>query len=146
MTVRAQTKDKPAPVSFSWDDPFLLEDQLTEVLAAAHAPFLQHHQRQRAELLQRVRSDGLQQLLAADVSALVLGGLAPGLGEAFLRHVQAFPHEEVGFPGVAVVLGEDGVHPFLEIDFGLHISERPASSTAESGRTFDMPSPPTPAG
>ena len=54
--------------------------------------------------------------------------------------------EEVGFPGVAVVLGEDGVHALLEVDFGLHVSERPASSTAEGGRTFDMPSPPAPEG
>ena len=30
MSVRAQAKDKPAPVSFKWDDPFLLDDQLTE--------------------------------------------------------------------------------------------------------------------
>ena len=30
MSVRAQTKDKPAPVNFKWDDPFLLDDQLTE--------------------------------------------------------------------------------------------------------------------
>ena len=30
MSVRAQTKDKPAPASFKWDDPLLLEDQLTE--------------------------------------------------------------------------------------------------------------------
>lgn len=30
MSVRPQTKDKPTRVSFQWDDPFLLEDQLTE--------------------------------------------------------------------------------------------------------------------
>src|SRR5271169_1965785 len=30
MSVRPQTKDKPAPVNFQWDDPFMLEDQLTE--------------------------------------------------------------------------------------------------------------------
>src|SRR5947207_11585454 len=30
MSVRPQTKDKPAPVNFLWDDPFLLDDQLTE--------------------------------------------------------------------------------------------------------------------
>lgn len=30
MSVRAQTKDKPVPASFKWDDPLLLEDQLTE--------------------------------------------------------------------------------------------------------------------
>src|SRR3569833_330991 len=30
MSARAQAKDKPAPVSFKWDDAFLLDDQLTE--------------------------------------------------------------------------------------------------------------------
>ena len=30
MSVRPQTKDKPAPVNFLWDDAFLLDDQLTE--------------------------------------------------------------------------------------------------------------------
>src|SRR6476659_2951583 len=30
MSVRPQTKDKPAAASFAWDDPFLLDDQLTE--------------------------------------------------------------------------------------------------------------------
>src|ERR1700748_1864620 len=30
MSVRPQAKDKPSPVSFQWDDPFLLDDQLTE--------------------------------------------------------------------------------------------------------------------
>ena len=30
MTARAQTKDKPAKATFQWDDPFLLDDQLTE--------------------------------------------------------------------------------------------------------------------
>ena len=30
MSVRPQTKDKPAPVAYQWDDPFLLDDQLTE--------------------------------------------------------------------------------------------------------------------
>ncbi len=30
MSVRPQSKDKPAPVSFQWDDPFRLDDQLTE--------------------------------------------------------------------------------------------------------------------
>ena len=29
MSVRPQTKDKPAAASFQWDDPFLLDDQLT---------------------------------------------------------------------------------------------------------------------
>src|SRR5579864_8649045 len=30
MSVRPQAKDKPAAASFQWDDPFLLDDQLTE--------------------------------------------------------------------------------------------------------------------
>ena len=30
MSARPQTKDKPAKVSFQWDDPFLLDEQLTE--------------------------------------------------------------------------------------------------------------------
>jgi len=30
MSVRPQTKDKPSPVTFQWDDPFLLDEQLTE--------------------------------------------------------------------------------------------------------------------
>src|SRR6202522_1812346 len=30
MSVRPQSKDKPASASFQWDDPFLLDDQLTE--------------------------------------------------------------------------------------------------------------------
>ena len=30
MSVRPQAKDKPAEASFQWDDPFLLDDQLTE--------------------------------------------------------------------------------------------------------------------
>src|SRR5262249_9092201 len=30
MSVRPQSKDKPAAASFQWDDPFLLDDQLTE--------------------------------------------------------------------------------------------------------------------
>ncbi|WP_425908084.1 acyl-CoA dehydrogenase [Nitrobacter sp. TKz-YC02] len=30
MSVRPQGKDKPVPVSFQWDDPFRLDDQLTE--------------------------------------------------------------------------------------------------------------------
>ncbi len=30
MSVRPQSKDKPAPVSFQWDDPFMLDEQLTE--------------------------------------------------------------------------------------------------------------------
>jgi glutaryl-CoA dehydrogenase len=30
MSTSHQTKDKPAPVAFQWDDPFLLEGQLTE--------------------------------------------------------------------------------------------------------------------
>src|SRR3981189_2565591 len=30
MSVRPQAKDKPAGVSFQWDDPFLLDEQLTE--------------------------------------------------------------------------------------------------------------------
>ena len=30
MSVRPQAKDKPSPVNFQWDDPFLLDDQLTE--------------------------------------------------------------------------------------------------------------------
>src|SRR6186997_2854414 len=30
MSVRPQTKEKPSPVSFQWDDPFLLDEQLTE--------------------------------------------------------------------------------------------------------------------
>jgi hypothetical protein len=30
MSARPQTKDKPAPVNFLWDDPFLLDEQLTE--------------------------------------------------------------------------------------------------------------------
>ena len=30
MSVRPQSKDQPAPVSFQWDDPFCLDDQLTE--------------------------------------------------------------------------------------------------------------------
>src|SRR6201993_367528 len=30
MSVRPQTKDKPAAAAFQWDDPFLLDDQLTE--------------------------------------------------------------------------------------------------------------------
>ena len=30
MSVRPQTKDKPSPVNFQWDDPFVLDEQLTE--------------------------------------------------------------------------------------------------------------------
>ena len=30
MSVRPQTKDKPSTVSFQWDDPFMLDEQLTE--------------------------------------------------------------------------------------------------------------------
>ena len=30
MSVRPQTKDKPTAADFQWDDPFLLEEQLTE--------------------------------------------------------------------------------------------------------------------
>ena len=30
MSVRPQTKDKPAAASFQWDDPFLLDELLTE--------------------------------------------------------------------------------------------------------------------
>src|SRR6201989_2762924 len=30
MTVRPRAKNKPAPVNFQWDDPFMLDDQLTE--------------------------------------------------------------------------------------------------------------------
>ena len=30
MSARPQSKDKPAKVSFQWDDPFLLDEQLTE--------------------------------------------------------------------------------------------------------------------
>ena len=30
MSVRPQTKDKPTAASFAWDDPFLLDEQLTE--------------------------------------------------------------------------------------------------------------------
>src|SRR5436189_5644513 len=30
MSVRLQPKDKPSPVDFQWDDPFMLDDQLTE--------------------------------------------------------------------------------------------------------------------
>src|SRR5271156_2421824 len=30
MSVRPQAKDKPAPVNFQWDDPFMLDEQLTE--------------------------------------------------------------------------------------------------------------------
>src|SRR5437868_12733560 len=30
MSVRPQAKDKPAAASFQWDDPFLLDDQLTD--------------------------------------------------------------------------------------------------------------------
>ena len=30
MSVRTQAKDKPAAASFKWDDPFLLDEQLTE--------------------------------------------------------------------------------------------------------------------
>ena len=30
MSVRPQTKDKPTAAGFQWDDPFLLDDQLTE--------------------------------------------------------------------------------------------------------------------
>ena len=30
MSVRPQAKDKPAAASFQWDDPFLLDEQLTE--------------------------------------------------------------------------------------------------------------------
>src|SRR6201985_2178030 len=30
MSVRPQPKDKPAPVNFQWDDPFMLDDQITE--------------------------------------------------------------------------------------------------------------------
>src|SRR4051794_19641259 len=30
MTARPQAKDKPTSASFQWDDPFLLDEQLTE--------------------------------------------------------------------------------------------------------------------
>src|ERR1700730_14909410 len=30
MSVRPQTKDKPSEVNFQWDDPFMLDEQLTE--------------------------------------------------------------------------------------------------------------------
>ena len=30
MSVRPQAKDKPASVEFQWDDPFMLDEQLTE--------------------------------------------------------------------------------------------------------------------
>src|SRR3979490_761876 len=30
MSVRPQTKDKPSPANFQWDDPFMLDEQLTE--------------------------------------------------------------------------------------------------------------------
>src|SRR6266446_139056 len=30
MSVRPQIKDKPSPVNFQWDDPFMLDEQLTE--------------------------------------------------------------------------------------------------------------------
>ena len=30
MSVRPQAKDMPAPVNFQWDDPFMLDEQLTE--------------------------------------------------------------------------------------------------------------------
>ena len=30
MSARPQAKDKPAAASFQWDDPFLLDEQLTE--------------------------------------------------------------------------------------------------------------------
>src|SRR6202050_3301756 len=30
MSVRTKPKDKPAPVNFQWDDPFMLDEQLTE--------------------------------------------------------------------------------------------------------------------
>ena len=30
MSARPQTKDKPSTAAFQWDDPFLLDDQLTE--------------------------------------------------------------------------------------------------------------------
>src|SRR6516164_7765775 len=30
MSVRPQAKDKPSQVNFQWDDPFMLDEQLTE--------------------------------------------------------------------------------------------------------------------
>src|SRR4030081_3018623 len=30
MSVRPQTKDKPSPVNFQWDDPFMLDEPITE--------------------------------------------------------------------------------------------------------------------
>src|ERR1700748_1096197 len=38
MSVRPQTKDKPSPVNFQWDDPFMLDEQLTEDERMIRAP------------------------------------------------------------------------------------------------------------
>src|SRR5881392_2517131 len=44
-----------------------VEDQLAEILAALDAPFIEHHLRHGAELLQGVLADAHQQFLASHV-------------------------------------------------------------------------------
>ena len=90
-----------------------VEDHFTEILAARDAPIGENRGHHRAEFLQRVLAQAVEQLRAGDVGRAVLVLFAE-----LDRVVQPVAEEKVGIAGVARVLGTDGVQCFCEFALG----------------------------
>src|SRR5258706_323335 len=64
MSVRPQTKDKPSPVNFQWDDPLLLDEQVTEAERMIRDPARAYAQ---DKLLLRVTKAYLEEKVDRDI-------------------------------------------------------------------------------
>src|SRR5260221_5710887 len=115
-----------------------VENDVAEVAAVFHAPFLEHGHGHGAELLERKLPDAVEQLLPGDVA----DAPAALLADEFLGEVERLAHESLGVARVARVLRHDLLHGFVEIDF-VHFKVWLLDSLSPDSRC-DMFSPPSP--
>src|SRR5205085_10681723 len=74
-------------------------DHLAEVLGLPHAPALEDHERERAELVDREAADLLEELGAGDVALLADDGAC--------RELERLVDEDVGLERVATVIAHE---------------------------------------
>jgi len=116
-----------------------VEDEFAEIFAALDAPFFQHRECHRPELLQRVFTNAGQQFLTRNVPDFAF----PRSADGFPGVIEGFPQKEVGVAVIARVFGQYGFNEFLEIG-SLHVMEIfPDRLTPSVGAPCDTPSLPT---
>ena len=99
-----------------------VEDDFAKVLALGYSPFAEDGEGDRAELIDGVATDALEEFMAANV----MNAAFRGFFEFFDGIIEAFPHKAVGFLVVAGVRFDElpdfaakfgGVHNQVSTEF-----------------------------